>query len=166
MCNTSQCKLRFPFRNLRVMNIICIVTHYTLPPFGSLDSFWIMRSQRSRRRDEGLWGLGVYVSANISVTKEHAPTLIALRVGVGVQFPKKKHYLILEWPLMLQKVRVVEHPRQNTFPTDNILGCLTGVACSLHAQDEVRDIVERVEHSEHVHSTLHCLLTESGDITT
>ena len=78
MCNTSQCKLRSPFRNLRVMNIICIVTHYTIPPFGSLDSFWIMRSQRSRRRDKGLWGLGVYVSAHISVTKEHAPTLISL----------------------------------------------------------------------------------------
>ena len=27
----------------------------TLPPFGSLDSFWIMRSQRSRRCDKGLY---------------------------------------------------------------------------------------------------------------
>ena len=26
----------------------------TLPPFGSLDSFWTMRSQRSRRRDKGI----------------------------------------------------------------------------------------------------------------
>ena len=26
----------------------------TLPPFQSLDSFWIMRSERSRRRDKGL----------------------------------------------------------------------------------------------------------------
>ena len=27
---------------------------HTIPPFGSLDSFWIMQSQRSRRRDKGL----------------------------------------------------------------------------------------------------------------
>ena len=26
MCTTSQCKLRSPFRNLRVRNVICIVT--------------------------------------------------------------------------------------------------------------------------------------------
>ena len=34
-------------------NLHCDVT-YTLPPNGSLDSFWITRSQRSRRRDKGL----------------------------------------------------------------------------------------------------------------
>ena len=28
---------------------------HTLPTFGPLDSFWIMRSQRSRRRDKGIW---------------------------------------------------------------------------------------------------------------
>ena len=28
---------------------------HKLPPFGSLDSFWTMRSQRSRCRDKGLW---------------------------------------------------------------------------------------------------------------
>ena len=28
---------------------------HTLPPFGSLDSFWITRSQRSRFLDKGLW---------------------------------------------------------------------------------------------------------------
>ena len=27
---------------------------HVLPPFGYLDSFWITRSQRSRRRDKGL----------------------------------------------------------------------------------------------------------------
>ena len=30
---------------------------HILPPFGSLDSFWITRSQRSRRRDKGLFSL-------------------------------------------------------------------------------------------------------------
>ena len=46
--------------HLRVRNVICIVTYYvaaenkpTLPPFGFLYSVWIMRSQRSRRRDKG-----------------------------------------------------------------------------------------------------------------
>ena len=59
---TSQCKWRtwqagFA-RNER--NLHCDVhttaeNKHTLPPFGSLDSFWIMRSQRSRRRDKGLF---------------------------------------------------------------------------------------------------------------
>ena len=51
--NTSQCKLRSTFRNLRVTNVIFIVTYYTLPPLESPDSFWMTRSQRSRRRDKG-----------------------------------------------------------------------------------------------------------------
>ncbi len=38
-------------------NLHCdVVGAYTLPPNGSLDSFWITRSQRSRRRDKGLCG--------------------------------------------------------------------------------------------------------------
>ena len=49
ICNTSQCKLRSTFRNLRVTNVICIVTYYTLPPLESPDSFWMTRSQRFRR---------------------------------------------------------------------------------------------------------------------
>ena len=48
MCNTSQCKLRSTFRNLRVTNVICIVTYYTLSPLESPDSFWMTRTQRSR----------------------------------------------------------------------------------------------------------------------
>ena len=55
MCTTSQCKLRCPFRNVRVTKVICIVTYYTLPPIESLDSFWMTRSQRSKRRDKGLF---------------------------------------------------------------------------------------------------------------
>ena len=38
MCTTSQCKLRSIFRNLRVRNVIYIVTWYTLPPFVSTRS--------------------------------------------------------------------------------------------------------------------------------
>ena len=54
LCTTSQCRLRYPFRNLRVTNVIFIVTYYTLPRIESPDSSWMTRSQRSRRRDKGL----------------------------------------------------------------------------------------------------------------
>ena len=56
-CSTSQCELRSTFPNLRVTNVIRIVTYYTLPPLESPTSSWMTRSQRSRRRDKGLWGL-------------------------------------------------------------------------------------------------------------
>ena len=52
--STSQCELRSTFPNLRVTNVIRIVTYYTLPPLESPDSSWMTRSQRSRRRDKGL----------------------------------------------------------------------------------------------------------------
>ena len=55
MCNTSQCVLRSTFPNLRVTNVIHIVTYYTLPPLESPTSSWMTRPQRSRRRDKGLW---------------------------------------------------------------------------------------------------------------
>ena len=45
----------YPFQNLRVTNVIFIVMYYTLPPIESSPSFWMTRSQRSRRRDKGLW---------------------------------------------------------------------------------------------------------------
>ena len=54
MNSASQCTLRCPFRNVRVTNVISIMTYYTLPPRESSDSFWMTRSQRSRRRDKGL----------------------------------------------------------------------------------------------------------------
>ena len=54
MCSTSQCELRSTFPNLRVTNVIRIVTFYTLPPLESPTSSWVTRSQRSRRRDKGL----------------------------------------------------------------------------------------------------------------
>ena len=40
---------------------------------------------------------GIYGSAKISVSKVHAPTLIALQGCGGVQFPEKKCYVTLEW---------------------------------------------------------------------
>ena len=55
MCSTSQCELRSTFPNLRVANVIRIVTFYTLPPLESPTSSWMTRSQRSRRCDKGLW---------------------------------------------------------------------------------------------------------------
>ena len=55
MCSTSQCELRSTFPNLRVTNVIHIVTYYTLPRIESPTSSWMTRSQRSRRRDKGLW---------------------------------------------------------------------------------------------------------------
>ena len=54
MCNTSQCRLRYPFWNFRVTNVMFIVTYHTLPPREPSDSFWMTRSQRSRRRDKSL----------------------------------------------------------------------------------------------------------------
>ena len=57
MCTTSQCRLRYPFQNLRVTNVIFIVTYYPLPPIESSPSFWMTRSQRSRLRDKGLWSV-------------------------------------------------------------------------------------------------------------
>ena len=58
MCSTSQCELRSTFPNVRVTNIIHIVTYYTLPWIESPTSSWMTRSQRSRRRDleEGVTG--------------------------------------------------------------------------------------------------------------
>ena len=41
MCNTSQCELRSLRVNLGMLNVIRIVTYYTLPPLESPDSFWI-----------------------------------------------------------------------------------------------------------------------------
>ena len=41
MCNTSQCELRSLRVNSAMLNIIRIVTYYTLPPLESPDSFWI-----------------------------------------------------------------------------------------------------------------------------
>ena len=41
MCTTSQWKLRCPFRNFPVTNVIFIVTYYTLPPIELPDSFWM-----------------------------------------------------------------------------------------------------------------------------
>ena len=35
-------------------NVMFIVTYYTSPPIESSDSFWMTRSQRSRRRDKSL----------------------------------------------------------------------------------------------------------------
>ena len=55
MCSTSQCELRSTFPNLRVTNVIRTVTFYTLPPLELPTSSWMTRSQRSRRRDKGLW---------------------------------------------------------------------------------------------------------------
>ena len=45
-------------RNLHCDVHVASENRHILPPFGSLDSFWITRSQRSRRRDKGLcrWG--------------------------------------------------------------------------------------------------------------
>ena len=41
MCSTSQCKLRSLHANSGMWNVICIVTSYTLPPYGSLASISI-----------------------------------------------------------------------------------------------------------------------------
>ena len=41
MCNTSQCKLRSLRVNAGMLNVICIVMYYTLPPLELRDSFWI-----------------------------------------------------------------------------------------------------------------------------
>ena len=41
MCNTSQCELRSLCVNSGMLNVIRIVTYYTLPPLESPDSFWI-----------------------------------------------------------------------------------------------------------------------------
>ena len=41
MCKTSQCELRSLRVNSGMLNVIRIVTYYTLPPLESSDSFWI-----------------------------------------------------------------------------------------------------------------------------
>ena len=41
MCNTSQCELRSLRVKSGMLNVICIVTYYTLRPLESPDSFWI-----------------------------------------------------------------------------------------------------------------------------
>ena len=42
-------------RNLHCDVHVAAEIKHTLPPFGYLDSFWITRSQGSRRRDKGLY---------------------------------------------------------------------------------------------------------------
>ena len=66
MCSTSQCELRSTFPNLRVTNVIRIVTYYTLPPLELPDSSWMTRSQRSRRRDKGR-GLRINILRAINI---------------------------------------------------------------------------------------------------
>ena len=71
ICSTSQCELRSTFPNLCVTNVIRIVTFYTLPPLESPTSSWMTRSQRSRRRDKGLWpalGTNVNMSRKLTLT--------------------------------------------------------------------------------------------------
>ena len=41
VCNTSQCELRSLLLNSGMLNVVRIVTYYTLPPLESPDSFWI-----------------------------------------------------------------------------------------------------------------------------
>ena len=41
MCNTSQSEFRSLRVNSGMLNVIRIVTYYTLPPLESPDSFWI-----------------------------------------------------------------------------------------------------------------------------
>ena len=41
MCNTSQCELRSLRVHSGMLNVIRIVTYYTLPPLEWPDSFWI-----------------------------------------------------------------------------------------------------------------------------
>ena len=41
MCKTSQCELRSLRVNSGMLNVIRIVTYYTLPPLESPDSSWI-----------------------------------------------------------------------------------------------------------------------------
>ena len=41
ICKTSQCELRSLRVNLGMLNVIRIVTYYTLPSLESPDSFWI-----------------------------------------------------------------------------------------------------------------------------
>ena len=41
MCNTSQCELRSLCVNSGMLNVIRIVTYYTIPPLESPDSSWI-----------------------------------------------------------------------------------------------------------------------------
>ena len=41
MCKTSQCELRSLRVNSGMLNVIRIVTYYTLPPLESPESFWI-----------------------------------------------------------------------------------------------------------------------------
>ena len=41
MCKTSQCELRSLRVKSGMLNVIRIVTYYTLPPLESPDSFWI-----------------------------------------------------------------------------------------------------------------------------
>ena len=48
-------QITLPIPEFSVTNVIFIVTYYTLPRIESSPSFWMTRSQRSRRRDKGLW---------------------------------------------------------------------------------------------------------------
>ena len=70
MCSTLQCELRSTFPNLRVTNVIRLVTYYTLAPLESPDSSWMTRSHRSRRRDKGLWSLSTSYGIPVTIIYE------------------------------------------------------------------------------------------------
>ena len=75
MCNTSQCKLRWKFRNLCVTNVICIVTYYTLPPMSIYRDVWIAAVASSRTS-----------LATLTVAMCNTPQckLRSLRVNIGM----------------------------------------------------------------------------------
>ena len=60
MCKTSQCELRSLRVNSGMLNVIRIVTYYTLPPLESPDSFWIAMAIS---RDKGLCPYFPYATA-------------------------------------------------------------------------------------------------------
>ena len=81
MCKTSQCELRSLRAKSGMLNVIRIVTYYTLPPLESPTSSWIaMASSRSRPncwriRREGIPTIrATTTKQRITDTKETSPS--------------------------------------------------------------------------------------------
>ena len=77
--------------NLHCDGHVAAVNKRTLPPFALLDSFWIMRSQRSRHRDKA------FIATSGSLATQTEPICVRFQgqsVTKQITFLKRKSALI------------------------------------------------------------------------
>ena len=105
--------------------MICIVTYYTLVPIESPDSFWMTRSQRSRRRNKGLWGLNniIFILNQNTLTHNmlHFTAISITTWFILLQYPPqhgslycKIHYNLVHFTAISQHASFYYNTNHNT----------------------------------------------------